>query len=147
MRRRLITHKGRTQSVTAWEYELGLSPKGIQNRLRAGWSIQRALETRHHPTKGRPRTGRSTNVTITLPPEIAATCQSRTTHPCRNNSPICDRGHQAPSQEVITHAATVFNFPDSRVSANFNLFARQIGDTCYLVGPVTCLVPTDSRPT
>ena len=70
MRRRLITHKGRTQSVTAWEYELGLSPKGIQNRLRAGWSIQRALETRHHPTKGRPRTGRSTNVTITLPPEI-----------------------------------------------------------------------------
>lgn len=40
---RLLTHQGRTQAVGTWADELGVSPKDIANRLRRGWSTERAL--------------------------------------------------------------------------------------------------------
>jgi hypothetical protein len=40
---RLITHGGRTQCVTAWADDLGVKPQLIFDRLRMGWSVERAL--------------------------------------------------------------------------------------------------------
>ncbi|VTU25206.1 hypothetical protein H4CHR_01548 [Variovorax sp. PBS-H4] len=41
----LVTYLGRTQCVTAWAEEVGLEPKTLQYRIRAGWPADRALTT------------------------------------------------------------------------------------------------------
>jgi hypothetical protein len=46
----LITHDGRTQCVAAWAEDLGLNRQAIYDRLRLGWSVERALTT---PVSGR----------------------------------------------------------------------------------------------
>lgn len=42
---RQLTFNGRTQIVTAWAIELGLSPNLLLQRLYLGWSVARALST------------------------------------------------------------------------------------------------------
>lgn len=45
---RLLTFQGKTQSVRQWERQLGFKPPMLSQRLRKGWSIERALtEPRH----------------------------------------------------------------------------------------------------
>lgn len=39
----LITYLGRTQNLTAWARELGMSPATLNSRFRYGWSIEKAL--------------------------------------------------------------------------------------------------------
>lgn len=39
----LITHDGKTQSLSDWADETGISPKTLSTRLCAGWEIKRAL--------------------------------------------------------------------------------------------------------
>lgn len=45
MKPTLITYNGKTQSLTAWGREYGLTSGTINNRIRAGWEIGRALNT------------------------------------------------------------------------------------------------------
>lgn len=40
-----VPHAGRVQTVTEWERELGRRPDSIAKRLRAGWSVEKALST------------------------------------------------------------------------------------------------------
>lgn len=40
-----ITFNGRTQNMTQWERELGFNKDNIYNRLRRGWSEEKALST------------------------------------------------------------------------------------------------------
>ncbi|MGH9238774.1 MAG: hypothetical protein ACRD3G_12115 [Vicinamibacterales bacterium] len=40
---RLLTFRGRTQSLSAWGRELGLGGSAISRRLKRGWSIEEAL--------------------------------------------------------------------------------------------------------
>lgn len=40
-----LTHEGRTQCITAWASEIGMSPQALRRRLNAGWSLERALVT------------------------------------------------------------------------------------------------------
>lgn len=43
---RLITFNGKTQSMSAWEKELGLPRSTLDNRLnKLNWSIEKALTT------------------------------------------------------------------------------------------------------
>jgi hypothetical protein len=42
---RKLTFQGKTQGITAWEKELGLSRCAIRNRLKNGWSVDEALGT------------------------------------------------------------------------------------------------------
>lgn len=47
---RLITYKGRTQTLAQWCDELGLCSRTVQTRLSAmHWSVDRALETKGNP--------------------------------------------------------------------------------------------------
>ena len=46
---RLITFKGKRQSLTQWARELGIHPNTLQNRLASGWTPERAF------SKGTPR--------------------------------------------------------------------------------------------
>ncbi len=41
---KLITHNGKTQCIAHWERELGFRRATINQRLRAGWSIEEALK-------------------------------------------------------------------------------------------------------
>lgn len=41
-----ITYCDRTQTLSAWARELGISPQTIYNRHNAGWSVERMLEQR-----------------------------------------------------------------------------------------------------
>ena len=41
----LATHNGKTQCITAWAEEIGISKYTIYKRLRCGWSIEKALTT------------------------------------------------------------------------------------------------------
>lgn len=41
---RLITYKGKTQSVVEWAEELGVKVSALRNRLHEGWSDEEALE-------------------------------------------------------------------------------------------------------
>lgn len=41
-----ITYKGKTQSLTLWCSELRLNYYKIQTRLRMGWSVEKAFETK-----------------------------------------------------------------------------------------------------
>lgn len=43
MNGRLITFRGKTQSVTHWALEIGISRNALYSRLRRGWTIERAL--------------------------------------------------------------------------------------------------------
>ena len=43
---KMISHNGKTQSVTHWANELGIDRETIYNRLKRGWSVVRAL-TKH----------------------------------------------------------------------------------------------------
>lgn len=40
---RLITHEGRTQTITAWAREVGLSAPTLWSRINAGWPVREAL--------------------------------------------------------------------------------------------------------
>ena len=40
---RLITHNGRTQTVTQWQDETGIKEATIRYRLKKGWSVEKAL--------------------------------------------------------------------------------------------------------
>jgi hypothetical protein len=40
-----VTWQGRTMILAAWEELLGLKPRILGNRLRSGWSVERALTT------------------------------------------------------------------------------------------------------
>lgn len=42
---RLITHDGKTQCVAAWAEETGIHTATLSNRLKCGWSIEKALTT------------------------------------------------------------------------------------------------------
>lgn len=42
---RLITHDGRTQTLTAWARERGINPQTISERINRGWESPRLLET------------------------------------------------------------------------------------------------------
>ena len=46
----LLTHNGKTQNVTAWAAETGMSANAINQRLYLGWGVERALTT---PLKAR----------------------------------------------------------------------------------------------
>lgn len=49
---KMITYRGRTQSLAQWARELGLNYRTLRSRLRIGWSVERAFET---PMEGRSR--------------------------------------------------------------------------------------------
>lgn len=40
---RLLTHRGRTMTLTQWAREAGLDPATLSGRLQRGWPLQRAL--------------------------------------------------------------------------------------------------------
>lgn len=42
-RSRYVTWQGRTQTIKSWAEELDLEPRRISERLRRGWSVERAL--------------------------------------------------------------------------------------------------------
>lgn len=42
---RIITHEGRTMTLTQWALERGLTQHLLSQRLARGWTIERALET------------------------------------------------------------------------------------------------------
>ncbi len=42
-RSRCVTWQGRTQTIKSWAEELDLEPRRISERLRRGWSVERAL--------------------------------------------------------------------------------------------------------
>lgn len=42
---RRITFNGKTQTITQWSREAGLGDRNLANRLRLGWSLERALTT------------------------------------------------------------------------------------------------------
>jgi hypothetical protein len=44
-RNRYVTWQGRTQTAKAWAKELDIEPRKISERLRRGWSVERALTT------------------------------------------------------------------------------------------------------
>lgn len=43
--RTLLTHKGKTQSITAWAKAQGLGRSLLSTRLHRGWSVEEALTT------------------------------------------------------------------------------------------------------
>lgn len=43
MKPKLITHNGKTQSVSAWAREYGISAGALNRRIKAGWEIEKAL--------------------------------------------------------------------------------------------------------
>ena len=47
---RLITHNGRTQTLSQWAAETGIHRGTIQYRLNHGWSVEKALNTRPSST-------------------------------------------------------------------------------------------------
>lgn len=51
---KMVTYRGRTQSLSDWSRELNLNYYTLRSRLRIGWSVQKIFET---PMKG----GRETN--------------------------------------------------------------------------------------
>jgi hypothetical protein len=53
---RFLEHLGKRQSLSAWARELGLSKGAIFQRIKRGWTVERALSTplganyrRHEP--------------------------------------------------------------------------------------------------
>ena len=53
---RLITHKGRTDTMMGWAKSIGLSNVTLRMRLDSGWSVKRSLETPVQPRrKSKPR--------------------------------------------------------------------------------------------
>ena len=40
---KLITYDGRTQNLRDWSKEIGISWRGLQNRLAKGWPLEQAL--------------------------------------------------------------------------------------------------------
>lgn len=50
----LLQYEGRTQTISAWEQEVGASPNSIRSRLQRGWMPERAITTpvsNHQPNK------------------------------------------------------------------------------------------------
>lgn len=50
---RFITYKGITKNITEWAKELGIKPDILAQRLRAGWNIEKAFETKVNKNKSR----------------------------------------------------------------------------------------------
>lgn len=50
--RRMLTHRGRTQPVSVWAEEIGITTNSLLGRLRIGWSVERALTTPGLPPCG-----------------------------------------------------------------------------------------------
>ena len=40
-----LTYQGRTQKMTEWAREVGLTADALRSRLRKGWSVHKALTT------------------------------------------------------------------------------------------------------
>lgn len=45
---RLLTFNGKTQSMSAWAEEVGISYGTLKSRFRAGWTVERALTYGHY---------------------------------------------------------------------------------------------------
>jgi hypothetical protein len=41
----LMTHEGRTMVATDWAIKLGIDPGSLRDRLKAGWTLEKALTT------------------------------------------------------------------------------------------------------
>lgn len=41
----MLSMNGKTQTLAAWARELGMDPMGLKNRIRRGWSVEKALTT------------------------------------------------------------------------------------------------------
>ena len=41
----MLSMNGKTQTLAAWARELGMDPMALKNRLRRGWSVEKALTT------------------------------------------------------------------------------------------------------
>jgi hypothetical protein len=50
-----LTHDGLTLCVTEWEQRLGSARGTVRERLRLGWTVERALTTPPDSRRGRPR--------------------------------------------------------------------------------------------
>lgn len=48
---RLLTHQGRTLSLSAWAREVGIGLESLRKRLRNGWSVAKAVTTPRLPGK------------------------------------------------------------------------------------------------
>ena len=49
----VLTHNEKTQTLTEWAHEVNISPSTLSARLRAGWSLDRALTEPVHIEKGK----------------------------------------------------------------------------------------------
>lgn len=63
---RLVTYSDRTQTVTDWARESGMSPSTLHTRLRRGWEFGRAISTPATPVGRWLRAG-STVISSTVP--------------------------------------------------------------------------------
>lgn len=50
---RLLTYKGRTALLADWASEFNISPDTISSRLKAGWAVDKALETKRYGAYGK----------------------------------------------------------------------------------------------
>jgi lambda repressor-like predicted transcriptional regulator len=51
---RLITYRGRTQTLRAWAKEIGVGWRALQKRLANGWPLEQALSAGRELFKGQP---------------------------------------------------------------------------------------------
>lgn len=46
----MLTYNGKTQTIQKWSEELGISATMLEQRIRAGWDVERALTEEYHDT-------------------------------------------------------------------------------------------------
>lgn len=68
---RRLEHEGRIQTMTQWAEERGMSCQALKNRLDAGWSVERALNTPIRKCKNQDkRSKKSANSIQPQPPQL-----------------------------------------------------------------------------